>query len=143
MDFSAKSIRIEGDIPVSLAIENGDKFLFISRDQRALTHGIHKYPAQFFPELPRWIIKRYSKKWDMILDPFMGSGTTNLEASLLRRHSIGVDVDPFSRFIASVKTTVLLYNDLFVAWYSLRQRVANYSEPSHLDGVPEFPYRDN
>ena len=74
--------------------------------RRALTHGIHKYPAKFFPELPRWIIKRYSEKWDMILDPFMGSGTTNLEASLLGRHSIGVDVDPFSRFIASVKTTV-------------------------------------
>ena len=138
-----KPIRVEGDIPVKLSIENGDKFLFISRDQRALTHGIHKYPAKFFPELPRWIIKRYSDKWDMILDPFMGSGTTNLEASLLKRHSIGVDVDPFSRFIASVKTTVLPYNDLFVAWYSLRNRVLAYSEPSHLDGVPEFPYRDN
>lgn len=138
-----KPIRVEGDIPVSLSIENGDKFLFISRDQRALTHGIHKYPAKFFPELPRWIIKRYSEKCDMILDPFMGSGTTNLEASLLGRHSIGVDVDPFSRFIASVKTTVLPYHDLFVAWYSLRNRVLGYSEPSHLDGVPEFPYRDN
>ena len=73
----------------------------------------------------------------------MGSGTTNLEASLLGRHSIGVDVDPFSRFIASVKTTVLPYNDLFIAWHSLRNRVESYSEPSHLDGVPEFPYRDN
>ena len=138
-----ESIRVEGDIPVKMPIENGDKFLFISRDQRALTHGIHKYPAKFFPELPRWIIKRYSDKWDMILDPFMGSGTTNLEASLLGRHSIGIDVDPFSRFIASVKTTVVPYNDLFVAWHSLRNRVESYSEPSHLDGVPEFPYRDN
>ncbi len=88
MDFSAESIRIEGDIPVSLSIKNGDKFLFISRDQRALTHGIHKYPAKFFPELPRWIIERYSEKWDMILDPFMGSGTTNLEASLLGRRGL-------------------------------------------------------
>ena len=79
----------------------------------------------------------------MILDPFTGSGTTNLEASLLGRHSIGVDVDPFSRFIASVKTTVLPYNDLFLSWHSLRPRVESYSEPSHLDGVPEFPYRDN
>ena len=141
--YSDEPIRVEGDIPVSLRIENGDKFLFISRDQRALTHGIHKYPAKFFPELPRWIIERYSDKGDTILDPFMGSGTTNLEASLLGRHSIGVDVDPFSRFIASVKTTVVPYNDLFIAWYSLRNRVASYSEPSHLDGVPEFPYRDN
>ena len=138
-----ESIRVEGDIPVKMPIENGDKFLFISRDQRAFTHGIHKYPAKFFPELPRWIIKRYSQKWDMILDPFMGSGTTNLEASLLGRHSIGVDVDPFSRFITLVKTTVLPFNNLLLPWLSLRERVASYAEPSHLDGVPEFPYRDN
>lgn len=136
-------VRIEGDIPVSLPVKNGDRFLFISHNQRALTHGIHKYPAKFFPELPRWIIKRYSEKGEMLLDPFMGSGTTNLEASLLGRHSIGVDVDPFSRFLASAKTTVLPFNELSSSWLSLRERVEGYSEPSHLDGVPEFPYRDN
>ncbi len=49
---SDKPFRVEGDIPVSLPVEDGDRFLFISRDQRILTHGIHKYPAKFFPELP-------------------------------------------------------------------------------------------
>ena len=140
---SDKPFRVEGDIPVSLPIKNGARFLFISRDQRALTHGIHKYPAKFFPELPRWIIQRYSERGDMLLDPFMGSGTANLEASLLGRHSIGVDVDPFSRFLATVKTTVLPEDKLTKAWRSLRKRVEGYSEPSHFDGVPEFPYRDN
>ncbi len=140
---SDKPFRVEGDIPVSLPIENGNRFLFISRDQRALTHGIHKYPAKFFPELPRWIIQRYSERGDMLLDPFMGSGTANLEASLLGRHSIGVDVDPFSRFLATVKTTVLSEDKLTEAWQSLRKRVESYSEPSHFDGVLEFPYRDN
>jgi len=143
IEHSDKPFRIEGDIPVSLPIENGDSFLFISRDQRALTHGIHKYPAKFFPELPRWIIQRYSERGNMLLDPFMGSGTANLEALLLGRHSIGVDVDPFSRFLATVKTTVLPESKLTKAWQSLRKRVERYSEPSHLDGVPEFPYRDN
>ena len=135
--------RIEGDIPVSLSIEKGDKFLFISRDQRALTHGIHKYPAKFFPELPRWIIKRFSKREDIVLDPFMGSGTTNLEASLLGRRSIGVDVDPFSRFLASVKTTILPEKVLTSSWQSVRKRVEDYSECSRFNDVPEFPYRDN
>lgn len=136
-------IKIKGEIPVSLSIENGDRFLFISYDQRLLTHGIHKYPAKFFPELPRWIIKRYSQKGNMLLDPFMGSGTTNLEASILGRHSIGVDVDPFSRFLSSAKTTVLPGKALASAWQSLRKRVTSYSEPPHFNGVPEFPYRDN
>lgn len=138
-----KEVRIEGDIPIDLPIRNGDKFLFISRDQRKLTHGIHKYPAKFFPELPRWIIQRYSDPGDLILDPFTGSGTTNLESSLLGRHSIGIDVDPFSKFLATVKTTVLPSDQLARAWHSLRPRIKSYCEPSHLDGVPEFPYRDN
>ena len=136
-------VRIEGDIPVSLPIVNGRRFLFISKDQRALTHGIHKYPAKFFPELPRWIIERYSKRGDMILDPFMGSGTVNLEASLLGRNSIGIDVDPFSKFLARVKTMPLPEHELLSAWRSISKRVSDYSEPKHLEGVPEFSYRDN
>ena len=91
---------------MSLQIKNGASYLFISHDQRALTHGIHKFPAKFFPELPRWIIKRYSRAGDLILDPFMGSGTTNLEASILGRNSVGIDVDPLARFLAAVKTTI-------------------------------------
>ena len=134
--------RIEGEIPVSLPVENGVSYLFISRDQRALTHGIHKFPAKFFPELPRWIIKRFSKPGDLILDPFMGSGTTNLEASILDRHSVGIDVDPLARFLAKVKTTVLNEDVLVIAWRQLHDRVNSYKEPSHFDGVPEFPYRD-
>ena len=136
-------VRIEGDIPVALPIVDGRRFLFISKDQRALTHGIHKYPAKFFPELPRWIIERYSKRGEMVLDPFMGSGTVNLEASLLGRNSIGIDVDPFSKFLARVKTTPLPEHELLSAWRSINKRVSGYSEPKHLEGVPEFPYRDN
>ena len=70
--------RVEGDIPINLPIDDGARFLFISKDQRVLTHGIHKYPAKFFPELPRWIIRRFSDRGNTVLDPFMGSGTTNL-----------------------------------------------------------------
>jgi DNA modification methylase len=136
-------VRIEGDIPIALPIVDGRRFLFISKDQRALTHGIHKYPAKFFPELPRWIVQRYSKRGDRVLDPFMGSGTVNLEASLLGRRSIGIDVDPFSKFLARVKTTPLLEHELLSAWRSIRKRVDRYIEPAHFDGVPEFPYRDN
>lgn len=88
-EFGEKIIRVDGEIPIDLPISVGDRFLFISYDQSALTHGLHKYPAKFFPELPRWLIKRYSKEKNIILDPFAGSGTTNVEALLLRRNSVG------------------------------------------------------
>ena len=140
--FSTKTIRIEGNIPVRLPIKNGNRFLFISYDQSALTHGLHKYPAKFFPELPRWIIQRYSKVGDLILDPFMGSGTTNLEASLLGRDSVGIDVDPFSRFIAKVKTSPLPIKELKEAYYEIKREATSYVEPRYLKNVPSFPYRD-
>lgn len=88
-EFGEKVIRVDGDIPTDLPVNPGDRFLFISYDQSILTHGLHKYPAKFFPELPRWLIKRYSKENNLILDPFAGSGTTNVEALLLRRKSVG------------------------------------------------------
>lgn len=135
--------RIEGNIPVQLPLANGKKFLFISRDQRAYTHGLHKYPAKFFPELPRWIIERYSHAGELVLDPFAGSGTTNLEASILGRNSIGIDVDPFSRFIAKAKTTILPTNELSHAYEIIKQAAESYTETKQINGIPSFPYRDN
>ncbi|OQW93364.1 MAG: hypothetical protein BWK79_11560, partial [Beggiatoa sp. IS2] len=69
-NFGEKLVRIDGDIPIDLPIENGQRFLFISYDQSRFSHGIHQYPAKFFPELPRWFIQRYSKEKSLILDPF-------------------------------------------------------------------------
>ena len=133
---------LQGDIPIDLDIEEpGKRFLFISRDQRAFTHAIHKYPAKFFPELPRWIIRRYSKAGDVVLDPFMGSGTSNLEAMLLGRPSVGIDIDPFSRFLATAKTTLLDKEDLRSGLTEVFNRLITY-EDSVKYTVPDFPYRD-
>ena len=136
--------RLEGDIPVDLYLGSGGRrFLFISRDQRSYTHGIHKYPAKFFPELPRWIIQRYSQAGDRVLDPFMGSGTTNLEAVLLGRPSVGVDIDPFSRMLARVKTTPLNPDDLLAAREQLSRLLDDSDSCQNQHDIPEFPYRDN
>ena len=143
MSRHIQETRVVGNIPVGLQIADNQRFMFISKDQRALTHGIHKYPAKFFPELPRWIIEKYSEVGDLVLDPFMGSGTTNLEASLLGRNSIGVDIDPFSRFISSVKTTPLNKSKLEKAYRSLNSIMDDYSSEKLVNGIPIFPYRDN
>lgn len=143
-EFGERIICIDGNIPVDLAINDGDRYLFISHDQTTLTHGLHKYPAKFFPELPRWLIQRYSKENQTVLDPFSGSGTTNVEAMLLRRNSVGIDVDPFSRFLAKVKVTPLEKSELIYFQKYLLQQVVNYhySKVSEQD-IPVFPYRDN
>ena len=143
-DFGENIVRVDGDIPVDLPTKDGDRFLFISYDQSFLTHGLHKYPAKFFPELPRWLIKRYSQENDWILDPFTGSGTTNVEALLLKRHSVGIDVDPFSRFISKVKVTPLVIKEIHSAQKHLLEAIFYYSSSLVTESdLPDFHYRDN
>lgn len=134
---------VAGDIPPRMDIRQGQRFLFLSRDQAACTHGVHKYPAKFFPELPRFLIRRYSRKGSSVLDPFAGSGTTNLEAMLAGRPSVAVDVDPFSRFLVRVKTTPLrpglaTQAALLCVDGALRREGDRRKPPQ----VPEFPYRE-
>jgi DNA modification methylase len=54
--------------------------------------GNKSHSAAFPEELPQWFIKLFSDEGDLILDPFIGSGTTCLTAQRLRRNSVGIDV---------------------------------------------------
>ncbi|MGC2427135.1 MAG: DNA methyltransferase [Nitrososphaeraceae archaeon] len=70
-----------------------------------LTHDYHKYPAKFIPQLAERLIKDNSQPADLICDPFMGSGTTMVEAILNSRRSYGTDINPVSVLITKAKTT--------------------------------------
>jgi DNA modification methylase len=50
------------------------------------------YHGNFIPQVPRQFILRYTKKNDVVFDPFLGSGTTAYEAESLNRNFIGVDI---------------------------------------------------
>jgi len=144
--FGEHVLKIDGEIPIDLKIKNGDRFLFISHDQSVLTHGLHKYPAKFFPELPRWLIRRYSKKGDWVLDPFAGSGTANLESLLAGRNSAAIDVEPFSRFLTKVKITPLDISGLQKAHSWLQKQIPQFDFKRNTlteKDFPIFPYRDN
>jgi site-specific DNA-methyltransferase (adenine-specific) len=56
--------------------------------------GNKNHSAAFPEELPEWFIKLFTKERDIVLDPFMGSGTTITVASRLKRHSIGIEIKP-------------------------------------------------
>ena len=64
------------------------------------------HPAAFPLELPRRLIKLYSFVEDLVLDPFVGSGTTCAAAKAAGRHSIGVDIDPHYCEIAATRCAV-------------------------------------
>ena len=57
------------------------------------THG-PGYRGNFAPQIARNIIEMYSNKGDSILDPMVGGGTTLIEAKLLTRNALGLDINP-------------------------------------------------
>ena len=143
-EYGETLIRVDGEIPIDLPINNGDRFLFISYEQTRYTHGIHKYPAKFFPELPRWLIKKYSQEEQIVLDPFGGSATTSIEALLNHRQSVSIDIDPFAQFLAKVKMTILDVEELEIYSNILIKKITEYQVDNKLvNYIPNFPYRDN
>jgi len=53
-----------------------------------------KYRGNFAPQIARNLIEMYSQRGDTILDPMVGGGTTIIEAKLLVRNAIGLDINP-------------------------------------------------
>ena len=73
---------------------------FWTAKQRA-GHSLHEisYRACFKPQLPAFFIRRLSVPGEVVFDPFMGRGTTLLEASLRGRDTLGNDGNPLSRLL--------------------------------------------
>ncbi len=96
------------------------------------THPFYRYPARFSPLFARAAIKMFTQPGDLISDPFMGGGTTLVEARVQGRHSVGVDISSLSNFIAQVKTTVLSEDDIraILSWSKHLQTYLHCHKPS-------------
>jgi hypothetical protein len=79
---------------------------------KGLTHFFYRYPARFSPQFARAAIECFSEAGDLVLDPFMGSGTTIIESRVLGRRSIGTDISQLACFIAKVKSSVYTSKEL-------------------------------
>jgi DNA modification methylase len=74
---------------------------WVGRDKAYPTNVLHlatecsnkSHSAAFPKSLPEWFIKLFTEKGDTVLDPFLGSGTTCLVASSMKRNSIGFELE--------------------------------------------------
>ncbi len=72
-------------------------------DTGYLTHAIVSYPAKFIPQVVRYAINTYTKEGDWIVDPFAGSGTVGVEASLCKRNAVLLDLNLLLNHIMPLK----------------------------------------
>ena len=83
-----------------------------SRQRQASSLHEISYRACFKPQLPRFFIESLTNRDDVVFDPFMGRGTTLIEAGLLGRHGAGNDANPLSRILTRPRLTPPTYEEV-------------------------------
>lgn len=68
-------------------------------------HGLHPYLGKYVPQLVEIFLERYFRPGQCIYDPFVGSGTTLVEANVFGADAVGCDVSAFNCLLSRVKTT--------------------------------------
>jgi hypothetical protein len=68
-------------------------------------HSLHPYLGKFIPQLVDVFLRRYFSPGDIVYDPFVGSGTTLVEANVFGCEAIGADISGFNCLLCQVKTT--------------------------------------
>lgn len=72
------------------------------RERTKDVHRLHPYLGKFVPQLVEIFLRKYEPR--LVVDPFVGSGTTLVEASRMGIDSFGIDIHPFNCLLCKVKT---------------------------------------
>lgn len=112
-----------------------DKAKIVSSTNRLF----NKYPTRYISAVPRFAILKYSNPGETVLDPFCGSGTTAIEAMLLGRNALSIDIDPFARLLIKVKTSRYSESDIaFLDETLSRIKEACYNMPEEMSPLPDI-----
>ena len=106
-----------------------------SRSIDSFTHGYHRYPAKFIPQIVKKLIEDYTKPHDKIADVFAGCGTTLVESKIHGRKSVGVDINPVAELITQAKIHAIHPYTLLSGVKSLCSKMVHFN--------PEFSYAVN
>jgi len=97
------------------------------------THGYHRYPAKFLPNVVKKIIEDYAPDCNVIADLFAGCGTTLVEAKAHGKSSIGTDINPVAQLITKVKTTPIEPTELQQSYDAIIASFDYYDEADYIN----------
>lgn len=102
------------------------------------THN-SKYRGNWSPYIPRNLILRYTDINDIVLDQFIGSGTTLIETKLLNRRGIGVDINSNAIEISKLNTGFECENPGKIRLYNADARRLNFIPDNYVDLICTHP----
>ncbi len=103
------------------------------RSTEQWTHGYHRYPAKFLPNVVKKIIEDYAPDCNVIADLFAGCGTTLVEAKAHGKKSVGTDINPVAQLITRVKTTPIEPTALQHAYNAIIALFDDYDETDYVN----------
>ena len=112
---------------------------FAKADTKEYTHCLHNYPAMMIPQIARELLKRYGTPNGWLLDPYCGTGTSLVEASMFGMNGVGCDINPLVRLIATAKTTPISLQALERHSQDLRDAIY---QVGFSEDVPSAPIPD-
>lgn len=128
--------RLGNDLNWALSFDN-----YREKDRTKHVHRLHPYKGKFIPQLVEYFLDNhtdnykkdvYFHKGDIVLDPFVGSGTTLVQSNELGIHSIGVDISKFNCTIAEVKLQKYDFVELEKEIRKIKRVLNNYEEESNI-----------
>ena len=98
------------------------------KDTAYITHGYHRYPAKFIPQIVSRLAEKYTNEGDFIVDPLGGCGTTLVESKVIGRPSIAVDINPVAVLITKAKITAIDPVKIGKEFVALQNKLETYNE---------------
>ena len=102
------------------------------RSTEQWTHGYHRYPAKFLPNVVKKIIEDNGLWGCTVADFFAGCGTTLVEAKIHGLKSIGTDINPIAALITRVKTTPIEPSSLEKSFNILLDRFCDFNDDTYI-----------
>jgi len=96
------------------------------RSTEQWTHGYHRYPAKFLPNVVKKLIETYAINTGTIADVFAGCGTTLVEAKAHGIKSVGIDINPVAQLITKAKIKPVLPDVMNVEYKKLVTSFSQY-----------------
>lgn len=112
-----------------------NRWSFKTADTKEYTHCYHVYPAMMIPQVARTLMQEYKPKgkFNLLFDPYMGSGTSLVEANLIGVNAIGTDLNPLARMMGKVKTTHYDADKLELEFREIQSHLIFYDEKNVTD----------